>query len=339
MRSGSAKRKGSSPKESTAKDGAAVDAAPPLSRFGSVGSAMVGLEDIERIIDRMIEPALVLDLGARRATRANASFFKLSGFGPSDLSDIDLARLFDLKDLEWILQVASKPQKERPVRSGVVCTGREERTFTSDVRVTVLAEKGGSLILLTYSPQPGTAVAARAGTGAAGTSKPVAPTRPAASAASGPEAWPAAEARRGAGSKGPIVSRGGEPGSGLPGTPAGEGLQAALTTFTRGLAATRDREMLGQVLIESSERLMGSGMVILVSRRAASKGAEVVLSTGLTGTALAAAHRWLDTLMVNAIVSSGRPVVLEVTSGEDAPGAGGEELAGAGAGALIVYPR
>jgi PAS domain S-box-containing protein len=306
VRSGSAKRKGSSSKESAPKNDAGIEPGHPPSPFGSVGSAMVGLEDIERIIDRMTEPSLVLDLGTRRAIRANAPFCRLSGFEPSDLSVIDLSRLFDLKDLEWILQAASKPQKERPVRAGVVCVGRDEKSFTSDVRVTVLAEKGGSLVLLTFPPPEAAAPAARAR-----------------SAAGHPADGPLKPAT--------AKDQGAPP-------PSGEGLQSALTTFTRGLAATRDREMLGQVLIESSERLMGSGIVILVSRRAASLGAEVTLSTGLSGSALAAAHRWLDTLMVNAVVSSGRPVVLDATSGEDAPGAAGEELAGAGAGALIVFP-
>ncbi|HEU4402581.1 MAG TPA: GAF domain-containing protein, partial [Candidatus Polarisedimenticolia bacterium] len=245
--------------------------------------------EIGRIIDRMGEGALLVDLSTRAVLRANEAFRRLAGFDPADLVALDLASLHDLKDLEWILQCASRPDGAGSVLRQVACLGRDRQPFTSDLKVVGIAEEGGTLALLTYD---------------------------------------APSAERGAGADAAAAS-------------AGRALLRSATdlaSLTRALASARDREDLSRVLIEASAGLMGCERVLLLARRAAPPGTEILLSSGLEGEVVAAAHRWLDELLASVLLAPERPLVLEHRVGAGAPGGGCEDLARAGVGAVIVFP-
>ena len=245
--------------------------------------AKIGSEDLGRILDRLEEGALLVDLSGRSVLRANEAFYRLSGFLPADLPSLELARLHDLKDLEWILRSATRTAEDEPVRRAATCLGKGEAVFAADLRVTALAAGSGTLALVTYAPS----------------------TRPA----------PAAEIRPAP----PQVS------------------PADLSMFTLGLATAQGREDLGNVLIEVSERLMGSSAVLLVTRRVTPPGTDVLLSAGLKDRSLEAMHRWLDDFLPGAMLGVGRPQVIERPTG-DLRSPELVELERAGVGAVVVFP-
>jgi C4-dicarboxylate-specific signal transduction histidine kinase/CheY-like chemotaxis protein len=122
----------------------------------------VGAVDVGRLMDRMADAAILLDLSARAIVRANARFRMLCGIGPDEVSVIDLGVLHEIKDLEWVMRCASSPHLDGSVLPSVTCVGKDGAHFKADVRVTRLEEGAGTLILVTYATAPAAASGAAA---------------------------------------------------------------------------------------------------------------------------------------------------------------------------------
>ncbi|MEE9291540.1 MAG: GAF domain-containing protein, partial [Acidobacteriota bacterium] len=110
----------------------------------------LGPDDIGRIMERLGEGAILVDLATRAVLKANEPFYKLSRFEPADLPALELARLHDLGDLELILQAARQPEKSGQIMPGMTISGRDGALFAADVRVTAFAQGESALVLLTY---------------------------------------------------------------------------------------------------------------------------------------------------------------------------------------------
>src|SRR5207245_3173238 len=80
--------------------------------------------------------------------------------------------------------------------------------------------------------------------------------------------------------------------------------RADLATFILGLAIAQGREDFGGVLVEASEKLMGSSTVLLMTRRVPPPGTEVQLSAGVDGPGLEAMHRWLDLILPEVMLKT-----------------------------------
>jgi signal transduction histidine kinase/CheY-like chemotaxis protein len=249
-----------------------------------------GTDDIGRIVDRMRDGALLVDLALHRPVHANEAFYRLSGYSADDLPDLDLAHLHDLKDLEWVLKCASRPDPSTPLLRGARCLGKGDAAFSADLSVTPLAAGAGSLALLTY-----------------GGARPVEPLAP--SAASLEPIRPASPAQA----------------------------PSILSSFTLGLALAQTREDLGRVLTEFSEKSMGTGVVLLASRRASPPAVDILMSAGLHGTGLAAAHRWLDETMSGVLLVPDRPLVVK-PGAPDVPKSEEDALERAGLDSLVLFP-
>ena len=121
--------------------------------------AGLGPDDVGRIMERLGEGAILVDLATRAVLKANDQFYKLSRFEPADLPDLELVRLHDLGDLERILQKARQPEESGQVMPGMTISGRDGALFAADVRVTSFAHGESALVLLTYhapAPEEGT---------------------------------------------------------------------------------------------------------------------------------------------------------------------------------------
>lgn len=112
----------------------------------------LGPDDIGRIMERLGEGAILVDLATRTILKANEQFYKLSRFEPADLPNLGLVRLHDLDDLERILQNARQPEKSGEVMPGMTVSGRDGALFAADVRVTSFAHGESALVLMTYHP-------------------------------------------------------------------------------------------------------------------------------------------------------------------------------------------
>jgi nitrogen-specific signal transduction histidine kinase/CheY-like chemotaxis protein len=110
----------------------------------------IGADDIGRIMERLGEGAILVDLSTRAVLEANEQFYRLSRFTPEDLPSLQLVRLHDLGDLERILQCARRPEESGQILPGVTIAGRDGALFVADVRVTSFSQGEGALILLTY---------------------------------------------------------------------------------------------------------------------------------------------------------------------------------------------
>ncbi|MBI4169545.1 MAG: response regulator [Acidobacteria bacterium] len=115
----------------------------------------LGAGGIDRLMERIGEAALLVDLSTRAVLKANSLFLKRSGYGPEDIEALDLLRLHDLKDLERILQAASQPRAERSVVPSASCCGKDGSLCTVDVGVEPLGGSAGAVALLTYGEQSG----------------------------------------------------------------------------------------------------------------------------------------------------------------------------------------
>ena len=108
--------------------------------------------DLGRILDQMEDAALVAELSSLTILAANSHFLESCGFEPADLSGLDLVRLHGLKDLERILQAASKDASpETPVKA-VSCQRRDGGLFGADLSVIPLGGEGRPQALLLYRP-------------------------------------------------------------------------------------------------------------------------------------------------------------------------------------------
>ncbi len=242
----------------------------------------IGTDDLGRILMHLPEGALLVDLAGRKVLLANDAFYRQSGYGPGDLPALELAHLHDLRDLERILGSASRPNQMEEVIRAVSCSGKDDRPFTADVKVTGLRSAAGSLVVLTYAP-------------------------------SGPGNAPAS---------------GGDAPAAAPGGP-----MALLPAFTLQLATAQTQEDLGRILIEASEKLMESEVVLLMARRTAPPGTEILLSTGLKEAAVREAQRSLEDQLAGLLVSRDRPLIIDPGSVSPAT-----ELAAAGVRALLIMP-
>ncbi len=110
----------------------------------------LGPDDIARIMERLGEGAILVDLLSRAVLKANEQFYRMSRFTAEDLSKISLARLHDLADLERILQNAHDPVRSGEILKDMTVSGRDGALFAADVRVTSFAHGESALVLLTY---------------------------------------------------------------------------------------------------------------------------------------------------------------------------------------------
>ncbi len=129
-----------------------ISSAASRKQGGSPETALrVGPDDVGRIMDRMGDGAILVDLSRRAVLRANERFRHMSGLGEDDIASLDLSVLHDLKDLEWVMRCASSPHLDGSVLPGASCAGKDGAMFSADVKVTRLEEGGGALVLLTYT--------------------------------------------------------------------------------------------------------------------------------------------------------------------------------------------
>jgi C4-dicarboxylate-specific signal transduction histidine kinase len=240
----------------------------------------LGAGDAGRLMERIGEAALLVDLSTRAVLKANGLFQRRSGYGPEDVLALDLLRLHDLKDLERILQAARRPQGGRPAVVGALCCGKDGSLFTADVGVEPLGEGLGTVALLTY----------------------------------------------------------GESGAPAPAPPQGGREKPVLSGFTRKLAAVRDRESLGRVLVEAAAGLMASDRSFLLAQAGGAGSAEVVAGGGVPAGALEVGRRWLADLIRVGLLGSERPRVIADIDHEEALRGGRDELAAAGIRSLVVFP-
>jgi signal transduction histidine kinase/ActR/RegA family two-component response regulator len=243
----------------------------------------IGAEDIGRIMERLGEGAILVDLATRAVLKANEQFYRLSRFTPDDLSSLQLVRLHDLGDLERILQYARRPEESGQILQGMMISGRDGALFAADVRVTSFAGGEGALILLTYHAP------AQEKTGGEAENPPSAP---------------------------PL----------------------SLPAFTQRLAAVRERDDLGRVLVEASAALMGTDQVLLIGQRGTPPGTEMIASAGIPPEPLASAGKWLGQMLASGVLSIDRPRVIDSLGKEDRLAAKNGELTGAGTRAFVVFP-
>jgi two-component system NtrC family sensor kinase len=128
----------------------------------------IGPEDLGRLLERLGEAAILVDLSTRGVLKANGAFLGLSRFAPEDIASLDLLRLHDLEDLETILAMASRPDGAGVALRSVAGHGKDGFGFSADLTITPLFEGGGALALIVYArpPEgrgPGAAGAGRAG--------------------------------------------------------------------------------------------------------------------------------------------------------------------------------
>ncbi|MFQ5876427.1 MAG: ATP-binding protein [Acidobacteriota bacterium] len=110
----------------------------------------ISIDDLGRIMDRLGEGAILVNLTTRLVLEANDEFFRLSGFGAADIGTLDLLRLHGLEDLERILACARRPDGSGTVLPAVSCSRKDGSLFPADLRVMSLSEGEGALVLLTY---------------------------------------------------------------------------------------------------------------------------------------------------------------------------------------------
>ena len=110
----------------------------------------IGIDDLGRILERIGEAAVLVNLTTRIILKANDEFFRLSGFSTADIGTLDLLRLHDLNDLERVLNTARSPDASGIVLPAVSCSSKNGSFFPADLRVTSFTEGEGALVLLTY---------------------------------------------------------------------------------------------------------------------------------------------------------------------------------------------
>ena len=123
----------------------------PLIRAGA--DFRVGPRDVARMLELAPEGTILADLVSRAVLSANAKFLACTRFRPTDLAALELGQLHDLKDLEKILQAASRANGDDGLVSALCVTGRDGLLFDADVQVRPLAEGGGSLAMIAYTPR------------------------------------------------------------------------------------------------------------------------------------------------------------------------------------------
>ncbi len=114
------------------------------------GKMSVSRTALGRILDHVGEAAVVADLSSRAILAANRRYLERSGFEEAEVADLDLVRLHGIKDLERILQSASRRESAETVVPAVSCLTRDGDSFGADLCVIPLGDDGSALALLVY---------------------------------------------------------------------------------------------------------------------------------------------------------------------------------------------
>jgi signal transduction histidine kinase/GAF domain-containing protein/ActR/RegA family two-component response regulator len=115
-----------------------------------VAGGGLGVEDLGRVIARLDDAAILVDLAGRAILKTNESFLALGHFSETDVATLDLLDLHGLEGVKTILKAALQAKVTDQVLPGVSVTGKGGTSFAADVRVTSFPSANAVLILLTY---------------------------------------------------------------------------------------------------------------------------------------------------------------------------------------------
>ncbi len=114
--------------------------------------------------------------------------------------------------------------------------------------------------------------------------------------------------------------------------------QADLSAYTLALADVRTTDALGGALAEAARGLMGAESMMLVAQSAHATSPDVVISSGLSPAAEAAAAAWLGSLIGGNLLSIEKVRIVRSVAQEAALREASRVLAESGCDALMIFP-